>query len=328
MNRADLLARFGDTAIYINGGHIRLVDVMGDEQSIVDAARVSYGAGTSRKLEDVALLRYLMRHDHWTPFEMCELKIRIRIPMDAWRQMVRHRTASINEYSTRYSIAIEEMATTEPEEWRKQSTDNKQGSAGYVYEWPEGTTEEPTDGCPNGAWVNGQYFASPGDYLSAVEADFQERAGEIYKERLSFGVAREQARKDLPLSTYTEAYWKIDLRNLLHFLALRLHPHAQKEIREYAEALATIVKEWVPNVWEAFEDYKLDSVTLTGLELPILELLFARDEAVLKHLEYLKWLKREEGIITFKSRELLEFEKKVELIGIPVMWETGPIKKG
>ena len=277
MNRADLLARFGDTAIYINGGHVRLVDVMGDEQSIVDAARVSFGAGTSRKLEDVALLRYLMRHDHWTPFEMCELKIRIRIPMDAWRQMVRHRTASINEYSTRYSIAIEEMATTEPEEWRKQSTDNKQGSAGYVYEWPEGTTEEPTDGCPNGAWVNGQYFGSPGDYLTAVEADFQERAGEVYKERLSFGVAREQARKDLPLSTYTEAYWKIDLRNLLHFLALRLHPHAQKEIRE------TMVYQSPPELGALYSDViEMFGIVQEKQEVTHLRALKQRKEEVLK----------------------------------------------
>lgn len=219
---------------------------MGDDSSIVQAARISYGAGTKITSDDRTLIRYLMRNAHTTPFEMCEIKLHIRMPMDHWRQHIRHRTASVNEYSTRYSEAIDSVAATSPDGWRTQSTTNKQGSGGLL----------PT---------------AEGIRLSDEERELHEYSRRVYESRLAAGVAREQARKDLPLSTYTEAYWKIDLHNLFHYLRLRLHPHAQQEIRAYAEAIATIVKGWVPVAWEAFVDYRLNAMTFSGSELELLQ---------------------------------------------------------
>jgi thymidylate synthase (FAD) len=229
----------------LDGGFVRLVDSWGDDGSIVQAARISYGEGTKTPSDDRTLIRYLMRHRHTTPFEMCELKLHVRVPMDTWRQWIRHRTASVNEYSTRYSEAIDQTAKTGSGEWRAQSTTNKQGSASFL---------------------SGEI----GEILTREEHDLHVHAREVYERRLELGVAREQARKDLPLSTYTEAYWKCDLHNLLHFLALRLDPHAQSEIRAYAEAIATIVEAWVPLTWGAFLDYRLNAVTFSGPELRML----------------------------------------------------------
>ena len=235
----------GEKIPVLDDGFIRVVDYMGDDSAIVQAARVSYGAGTKKVREDRGLIRYLMRHRHSTPLEMCEIKFHVRVPMDAWRQWIRHRTASVNEYSTRYSVAIDSAQRTNHDEWRIQSTKNKQGSGDFL---------DPTEGL----------------YFTAQEEALQKYAREVYEERIAKGIAREQARKDLPLSTYTEAYWKIDLHNLLHFLSLRLHPHAQKEIRVYAEAIADIVKVWVPHTWEAFEDYRLNGCFFSGPEMELL----------------------------------------------------------
>ena len=212
----------GEPFSVLDQGFVRVVDYMGADESVVQAARVSYGRGTKRLQEDRGLIRYLMRHRHTTPFEMCELKLHVRVPMDCWRQWIRHRTANINEYSTRYSEAIDAAQETPPDGWRQQSTSNKQGS------------DEPVG-------------VSLGATLSREEAQLQQRAREIYYGRLAAGIAREQARKDLPLSTYTEAYWKIDLHNLLHFLDLRMEAHAQQEIRAYATTIGEqIVAKWVP----------------------------------------------------------------------------------
>ena len=191
----------------LDDGFVRAVDYMGSDDSIVQAARVSYGEGTKRVREDRALIRYLMRHRHTTPFEMCVIKFHVRVPMDCWRQWIRHRTASVNEYSTRYSIAIDATQQTEEHAWRRQSISNRQGGSDYI---------------------------SPkiGKSLSEGERRLQSYCREVYQERLSQGVAREQARKDLPLSTYTEAYWTIDLHNLFHFLELRTAANAQLEIRK------------------------------------------------------------------------------------------------
>jgi len=260
----------------LDDGHVLLVDVLGDEATIANAARVSYGAGTRKVSEDRHLIRYLLRQRHTSPFEMCEIILRIRVPMDAWKQWIRHRTASVNEYSTRYSEAINACQKTDEDHWRSQATDNKQGSKGLVTHWAEGFTEtlpagvfrpETTERGQEGAWIGKDYYSSPGVYLSEREKEIQCLAREVYEERLRLGVAREQARKDLPLSNYTEAYWKLDLHNLLHFLSLRLDHHAQKEIRDYANAIAEIVKVWVPNVWEAFEDYRLQAVTFSRMEV-------------------------------------------------------------
>jgi thymidylate synthase (FAD) len=236
----------------LNDGFVCLVDCMGDDAAVVQAARVSYGEGTKRVSDDRTLVRYLMRHRHTTPFEMAELKFLVRVPMDCWRQWIRHRTASVNEYSTRYSVAIDSTQTTLPGEWRTQAEQNRQGS-----------------GLPLSDDV--------GKKLTEDEHHFQVTARQIYQKRLEAGVAREQARKDLPLSTYTEAYWKIDLHNLLHFLALRMDAHAQQEIREYATAVGEkIVQPLFPLVWEAFCDYRLSGMTLSRLEAAVLSHLVAR----------------------------------------------------
>jgi thymidylate synthase (FAD) len=230
----------------LDDGFVCLVDAMGDDQAVVQAARVSYQAGTRAVSDDRTLIRYLMRHRHTTPFEMAEVKILVRVPMDCWRQWIRHRTASINETSTRYSIAIDASQTTPPDCWRLQAASNRQGS----------------EGCLD---------AATGETLSAAEAELQRHARTVYQERLARGIAREQARKDLPLSTYTEAYWKIDLHNLLHFLELRMDALAQLEIRQYADTIAReIVRPMFPLVWEAFEDYRLHAFDLSLLEQEVI----------------------------------------------------------
>jgi thymidylate synthase (FAD) len=201
---------------------------------------------------------------------MCELKFLIRIPMDAWRQMVRHRTASINEYSTRYTEAIDSQQTTSPDEWRLQAGSNKQGSDGLLTEWPEKwNTNDPRIKYPLQYPINTQRSncKTPGQYLTGVEETFHEHAAALYRERLEAGVAREQARKDLPLSTYTEAYWKIDLHNLFHFLGLRMDSHAQLEIRLYANAIGAIAEQLFPQCWEAFRDYRLEAMQLSRMDI-------------------------------------------------------------
>jgi thymidylate synthase (FAD) len=231
----------------LDDGFVRVIDYMGSDESIVQAARVSYGKGTKKVQQDRGLIRYLMRHYHSTPFEMCEIKFHLRVPMDCWRQWIRHRTANVNEYSTRYSVAIDASQTTKANEWRLQAKSNRQGSEGFL-------------------------DVNEGSNFSQKEAELQKRARDIYEERLNRGIAREQARKDLPLCTYTEAYWKIDLHNLLHFLALRMEAHAQFEIRSYAHVIGhEIVKLWCPLSWEAFLDYRVNALELSKLESQIIE---------------------------------------------------------
>jgi len=236
----------------LDDGFVCLVDVMGDDQAIVQAARVSYGEGTRQVSDDRGLIRYLLRHRHTTPFEMVEIKFLVRVPMDTWRQWIRHRTANVNEYSTRYSLAIDAAQHTHPNEWRSQAVGNRQGSEGVL----------PAD---------------LGEDLSAAEAELLGKARAVYERRIEMGVAREQARKDLPLSTYTEAYWKVDLHNLLHFLALRMDDHAQWEIRQYAKAMGEgIVRPLFPLVWEAFVDYRLQGLFLSRLDHELIVRLMAR----------------------------------------------------
>ena len=239
----------------LDDGFVCLVDVMGDDGSIVQAARVSYGEGTKKVSDDRTLIRYLLRHRHTTPFEMAEIKFLVRVPMDCWRQWVRHRTANINEYSTRYSLAIDAAQTTDPGEWRTQAESNRQGSGDAL-------------------------SADLGQRLTQEEAELQTKIRDVYQSRISSGVAREQARKDLPLATYTEAYWKIDLHNLLHFLALRMDSHAQLEIRHYATTLGEqIVAPLFPIVWEAFLDYRMQSTFLTRLDSGVIQRLTANAAA-------------------------------------------------
>lgn len=266
----------------LDHGSVQLIDVMGSDQSVVNAARVSYREAR-RLSEDKQLLRYLLRHRHTSPFEMCEIVLRVECPFVIWKQWLRHRTASVNEISGRYSEMSNDYYATEHDAWRLQATDNKQGSDGLLTAWPEGFVRvEPAEDVPlnafspNGGWVEGKdayqgsvdgYYGCPGSYLSGREQDLLDHAREVYEERLAFGVAKEQARKDLPLSQYMVAYWKLDLWNLLHFLHLRLDGHAQLEFRLYAEAIATIVKEWVPWSWAAFEDYIRYAMTFSRKEV-------------------------------------------------------------
>ncbi|MCA9042203.1 MAG: FAD-dependent thymidylate synthase, partial [Planctomycetaceae bacterium] len=235
----------------LDDGFVCLVDLMGEDSSIVQAARVSYGEGTKKVSDDRTLIRYLLRHRHTTPFEMVEIKFLVRVPMDCWRQWIRHRTANVNEYSTRYSIAIDAAQQTDPTEWRSQSQTNRQGSEDYLSE-------------------------ELGRKLTEDEKSLQRELKRVYEARLEAGVAREQARKDLPLSTYTEAYWKVDLHNLLHFLALRMDSHAQLEIRNYATAIGeNIIQPLFPVVWEAFQDYRMQASFLTRLDQGVISRLMA-----------------------------------------------------
>ena len=282
----------------LDDGFVRVIDVLGDDAAIVQAARVSYGKGTKKRSQDEELIRYLMRHRHTSPFEMCEIKLHVRCPMDCWRQWIRHRTASVNEYSTRYSIAIDAAATTKPDAWRLQDTINIQGSKGML------DTET-------------------GKKLSRREAEIQRACREAYEERLSLGVAREQARKELPLATYTEAYWKINLHNLLHFLELRLAWNAQYEIREYANVIGyQIVAKWVPITWQAFLDYRLNAITLSHAEIDFLTLFASgKTDAALEKMKKAGWLKLK-GNSLVPNLEAREFSEKLERLGIAVPWES------
>ncbi len=295
---AALDAILGHPFKVLDDGFVRVVDYMGTDSSIVQAARVSYGVGTKRVREDRALIRYLLRHAHTTPFEMCDIKLHVRVPMDIWRQWIRHRTASVNEYSTRYSVAIDSAQGTPADEWRMQSSGNRQGSEGVI-------------------------DLELGEMLTTQEAELHRLSREVYDHRLELGVAREQARKDLPLSTYTEAYWKTNLHNLLHFLALRMDDHAQFEIREYARTIGEeIVAKWCPVAWEAFVDYRLNTVAFSEAELAIIASLVAGDpQAALA-------AARESGLVTTSTkdgsqrvgREAKELEPKLTRLGLPVPW--------
>jgi thymidylate synthase (FAD) len=278
----------------LDDGHVVLLDVMGDDGAVVDAARTSMGKGTSRVSDDRTLIRYLYRHNHGTPFEMAEIKLHVRVPMDCWRQWIRHRTANVNEYSTRYSEAIDSQQRTNPAQWRLQAATNRQGSTAGDVDWPDIET----------MMAHHHDHPTAGTYLSDQEQEFQIRAQQVYEERLRFGVAKEQARKDLPLSTYTEAVWKCDIRNVLHFLGLRMDSHAQHEIRQYANVIGReIVAKLFPLCWEAFEDYTLGAMTLSRLEIDIIRALHAgvsfADLSILKN-----------------QREWDEFKAKAVRLGI------------
>ncbi len=280
----------------LDDGFIRIIDYMGSDEALVQAARVSYGKGTKKVLEDRGLIRYLMRNRHTSPFEMCEIKLHVRVPMDIWRQWIRHRTASVNEYSTRYSIAIDASHRTEPDQWRQQAVNNRQGSEGY-------------------------FDQEIGLNLSEQEKSLQNQYRSVYNERVNLGVAREQARKDLPLSTYTEAYWKIDLHNLLHFLSLRMDSHAQLEIREYADIIGNeIVSRWCPMVWEAFVDYRLNSMMLSSTEQQIISAISNNNHEKAVELAVEKgWLVK--GKNGWKgNRERSEFEAKLGKMALSIPW--------
>lgn len=264
----------------LDKGFVRLIDVMGDDASIVQAARVSYGKGTKTVNEDRGLIRYLLRHKHTTPFEMVEFKFHIKLPIFIARQWIRHRTANVNEYSGRYSEMTDEFYLPDLEQIRPQSTMNKQGRSDEMME--SGLAAE----------------------IRKTMLNTQIKLFDEYKDVLDKGLARELARINLPVSNYTEWYWKIDLHNLFHFLRLRMDDHAQYEIQEYGKAMGEIVKQVVPVAWEAYQDYILEAENFSRLELKVLKQLI--DFSKINSLDF--------ETFGLKKREYIELEKKLDKI--------------
>ena len=227
----------------LDHGFVRVIDYMGDDAAIVQAARVSYGRGTRAVQTDEGLIRYLMRHWHSTPFEMCEIKLHVKLPVFVARQWIRHRTANVNEYSARYSVLDREFYIPAPEHLAAQSSVNNQG---------RGAALAGEEAARVLAWLREDAARAYDHYEAMLSTDGQQ------------GVARELARMNLPMNVYTQWYWKTDLHNLFHFLRLRADVHAQYEIRVYAQAIADIVRDWVPLAFAAFADYRLGGVALSA----------------------------------------------------------------
>jgi thymidylate synthase (FAD) len=239
----------------LDHGFVRVIDYMGTDAAIVQAARVSYGEGTKHVQNDEGLIRYLMRHWHSTPFEMCEIKLHVKLPVFVARQWIRHRTANVNEYSARYSILDREFYIPEPAALAAQSTTNNQGRGDVL------SGEEA-------ARVLDLLRADAGQMYDHYEAMLGQTAPDGTPQS---GLARELARMNLPMNIYTQWYWKVDLHNLFHFLRLRADPHAQMEIRVYADEICRLVKDWVPLAYAAFEDYRMGGVNLSGKAVAVLK---------------------------------------------------------
>ena len=242
----------------LDHGFIRVIDYMGDDASIVQAARVSYGAGTKKVREDAGLINYLMRHRHTSPFEMCEIKLHVKLPIFVARQWVRHRLANLNEVSGRYSILDREFYIPDPENLAAQSASNRQGRGDVL-----------------GAAEASRVLAILRDDAARAYEHYEEMlnedaAGEV-KDGERSGLARELARMNLPVNLYTQWYWKIDLHNFLHFLNLRGDAHAQFEIRVYAEALLEVLRQWVPLTYAAFVDYRQGAYELSAKGLAVVQ---------------------------------------------------------
>jgi thymidylate synthase (FAD) len=246
----------------LDHGFVRVVDYMGDDAAIVQAARVSYGAGTRHVREDEGLIRYLMRHRHTTPFEMCEIKFHVKLPVFVARQWIRHRTANVNEYSARYSVLDREFYVPAPQHLAAQSTSNRQGRGDVL----EGAEAERAM-----RWLREDAMQAFDHYEAMLNED--ESAAGFDPE--GQGLARELARMNLPLSTYTQWYWKCDLHNLFHFLALRADSHAQYEIRAYADVMLDMVKRWVPMAYQAFADYRMGAAELSAPGLAVVRRMLA-----------------------------------------------------
>ncbi len=242
----------------LDHGFVRVIDYMGDDAAVVQAARVSYGRGTRKVSEDQGLIRYLMRHRHSTPFEMCEIKFHVKLPIFIARQWIRHRTANVNEYSARYSVMDREFYIPEPQHLAAQSASNRQGR-GDVLQGDEAAAVLAVlraDADRN--------YAHYAHMLNEDEADPDRQ-----------GLARELARMNLTLNTYTQWYWKTDLHNLFHFLSLRADAHAQYEIRAYAEAMLAMTRAWVPASCAAFEEYRLGAASFSASMLAVLRRMLA-----------------------------------------------------
>lgn len=238
----------------LDHGFLRVIDYMGDDAAIVQAARVSYGRGTRKVSEDAGLIRYLMRHRHSSPFEMCEMKFHVKLPIFVARQWIRHRMASVNEYSARYSILDSEFYLPAPEHMAAQSEVNRQG---------RGQILAPQQAAEVLDILRDDAMRTYRDYEKMLDAEN------------GYGLARELGRINLTLNTYTQWYWKIDLHNLMHFLALRIDPHAQYEIRVYAEIMLNILHAWVPVTASAFEEYRRGAVTFSATMMQVLRRMLA-----------------------------------------------------
>ncbi|MBV8458597.1 MAG: FAD-dependent thymidylate synthase [Acetobacteraceae bacterium] len=257
-----LEARMYQAMPVLDGGFVRVIDYMGDDAAVVQAARVSYGRGTRRVSEDTGLIRYLMRNQHTTPFEMCEIKFHVKLPIFVARQWIRHRTANVNEYSARYSVLDREFYIPDADHLAAQSSANRQGRGEALSRQEAAEVlqilREDANRC-----------------FDHYEQMLNENPDGTPREPERRGLARELARMNVTLNTYTQWYWKIDLHNLLHFLGLRADRHAQYEIRVYAERMSEIVAAWVPAVYRAFQDYRLDAVTFSGSMLTVLRKMLA-----------------------------------------------------
>ena len=271
----------------LDHGFIRVIDYMGDDSSIVQSARVSYGKGTKKISNDKGLIKYLMRHRHSTPFEMCEIKFHIKLPIFIARQWIRHRTANVNEYSARYSILDKEFYIPSAENLAAQSAINNQGRG-------DALTDDEASNVIQILKKDAEQTYSNYETLLNESSE-----GNIIDESKS-GIARELARMNLTLNTYTQWYWKIDLNNLLHFLALRADDHAQYEIRVYADAMLDIVKKWVPLTYEAFEDYRIGGTELSAKEVNLMRKLLKGEKVSFE----------EEGL---SRREWSELQRKFEI---------------
>ena len=271
----------------LDHGFVRVIDYMGDDSAIVQSARVSYGKGTKQISNDKGLIKYLMRHRHSTPFEMCEIKFHIKLPIFIARQWIRHRTANVNEYSARYSILDKEFYIPSMENVAAQSTINNQGRGEVL------SSDEAAEVISILKKDAEQTYAN---YETLLNENPDGESIDSSKP----GVARELARMNLTLNTYTQWYWKIDLNNLLHFLALRADAHAQYEIRVYADIMMDIVKKWVPIAADAFEDYRIGGTEVSAKEINLLKKLLKGEHASFE----------DEGI---SKREWSELQKKFDL---------------
>ena len=271
----------------LDHGFVRVIDYMGDDSAIVQSARVSYGKGTKQISNDKGLIKYLMRHRHSTPFEMCEIKFHIKLPIFIARQWIRHRTANVNEYSARYSILDKEFYIPSMENVAAQSTINNQGRGEVL------SSDEASEVISILKKDAEQTYANYETLLN------ENPNGEAIDDSKP-GVARELARMNLTLNTYTQWYWKIDLNNLLHFLALRADAHAQYEIRVYADIMMDIVKKWVPIAADAFEDYRIGGTEVSAKEINLLKKLLKGEHASFE----------DEGI---SKREWSELQRKFDL---------------
>ena len=266
----------------LDHGFIRVVDYMGNDSAVVQAARVSYGAGTRKVREDQGLIRYLIRHRHTTPFEMCEIKFHVKLPIFVARQWIRHRTANINEYSARYSILDNEFYIPAPEHLARQSGTNRQGR-GSVLEGSQALTVM-------------RMLRDDATRAHAHYVEMMDISGDEEDQADSPGLARELARMNLTLNFYTQWYWKVNLHNFMHFLSLRGDQHAQYEIRAYANVMLEILKKWVPDTFDAFSDYRLGAAELSAKSIIVLRQMLAGEKVV----------QSDSGLSKREWRELME----------------------